>query len=908
MASVQKTIEILFKGVDEMSGVAKNVTDRLGDINQSVADATQPFADLAENILKADAALAALATGGLVFAFLKAKDLESSIISLDKIMGGNADAVERAKDNAIALSLAYGQSAVSVLDSTTNFKKAGFEIEAAMLLARDSMDLVIAGEVEASIASEILISILKGFGSEAEEASRLVGILNGVSNNYATNVTQLGIGMAKLSPIASQMGFSFEETAGLLTPVIEVFRSGDEAAVAYRTGLLKLVDDAKPVRDALAAIGVTQTDVNGQMRSGRDIYYDVATAFKTLDDNQKLVIASQLVGIRQAAKLVIGFDGIAQTIEVTNVALASHNSALIEVEKRLASGEISVNRFISGFSNLSAVIGEQFLAASKETIEGGIAIESALTDIIAAGTLDPLFDALEAGLRRFGEALVAAGDDLPEAFADLDFTGLLDSFGNLAEALSSVFDGLDFSTAEGLAEVLQLVTDSIAGLINVTAGLIEGAGPFISTIISLIKEFADLDAETQNSIGTFTGFAGSLNQLTGPIGAVLSALGSLASTLLELALLRTLLSGSGGVGAAVQLFTGNLRTLAATIGTVAGPVAIVAAALATAGFLVKESYDSWQDAEDSLQKSIERGNKARDDLAKKYAEITNQTGIVITSTAEFNAELEKGTIRLNKQIGEWENVADAQRDYTAEVRDANEASLEWSATNRNLVDEFGNLHGTVDKATAAVDATKQAAIDAAAAYNELRGNSPEVARAMAEIEVSAGVVVETFKEVEDQTEKTRNKLLELASDERIKIMEFSASIEIAGIEAATAKVEAAFQSIDNTMSSLTDNIGTLFTALGEAESFGEKWALQDQIEKENKARERTLDLQNKLIKAQVEAQEIRNDQARAGGGLISITADGLEPELEAFMFKIIERVQVRVNESAAAFLLAAPGA
>jgi TP901 family phage tail tape measure protein len=96
------------------------------------------------------------------------------------------------------------------------------------------------------------------------------------------------------------MGFSMEETAGILTPVIEIFRSGDEAAVALKTGLLKLIDDTKPVQEALASIGVSQTDANGALRSGKDILLDVSKAFQTLDEDQKLFVTQQLVGIEQA--------------------------------------------------------------------------------------------------------------------------------------------------------------------------------------------------------------------------------------------------------------------------------------------------------------------------------------------------------------------------------------------------------------------------------------------------------------------------------------------------------------------------------------------------------------------------------------------------------------------------------
>jgi len=41
--------------------------------------------------------------------------------------------------------------------------------------------------------------------------------------------------------------------------------------------------------------------------------------------------------------------------------------------------------------------------------------------------------------------------------------------------------------------------------------------------------------------------------------------------------------------------------------------------------------------------------------------------------------------------------------------------------------------------------------------------------------------------------------------------------------------------------------------------------------------------------------------------VIKIKADGLEPEMEAFMWKLLKKIQVRANESGAEFLLAAAG-
>ncbi|MFO7598029.1 MAG: phage tail tape measure protein, partial [Desulfocurvibacter africanus] len=304
MADIEKTISIIFNGEDRVSQVVTSISGKLNQFDAVAGAIADPFAKVADGVLAADAALAALALGGLAYAYTKSVSFEAALIDLEKVIGDQPEALAAAKKAAFDLSSQYGTSSTEILASIANFKQAGFDVEEAMLLTKNSLDLMIAGELEANEASNLLVATLKGFNAPASEAGRLVDILNAVSNEYATNVEELARGMAGISPIASQMNFSFEETAALLVPVIEVFRSGDEAAVALKTGLLKLVDDAKPVREALASIGVTQTDANGKLRSGKDILFDVARAFQGLEENQKLFITSQLVGIEQSARMV----------------------------------------------------------------------------------------------------------------------------------------------------------------------------------------------------------------------------------------------------------------------------------------------------------------------------------------------------------------------------------------------------------------------------------------------------------------------------------------------------------------------------------------------------------------------------------------------------------------------------
>ena len=61
--------------------------------------------------------------------------------------------------------------------------------------------------------------------------------------------------------------------------------------------------------------------------------------------------------------------------------------------------------------------------------------------------------------------------------------------------------------------------------------------------------------------------------------------------------------------------------------------------------------------------------------------------------------------------------------------------------------------------------------------------------------------------------------------------------------------------------------------------------------------------QQKLIEQQMKLNELKLERYKSGNAAISITADGLQPHLEMILWEILEKIQIRANESGAEFLL-----
>jgi len=849
MADLKRTIEILFEGKSTVGTAVSNVGKSLDKLNYSVSQVAQPFADITTSVAKVDAALAALAAGGIAYAFNESSKLQTATTELKKVIGDEVESLDAAKTAAKDLSNQYGESAASVLASTAIYKQAGFDINGSMTLAKDGMDLVIAGNLEASKASEILIASLKGFRAPAEDARRLIDILNEVSNNYATDIEQLGIGMAGISPIARTMGFSFEETAGIITPVIEIFRSGDEASRALKTGLLKLIDDSKPVSDALASIGVSQKDANGNLRSGKDILYDVAKAFQSLEEPQKLFITQQLVGIDQSARMVEVFNGLSKSTEITAVAMQAAGSAAKEVAERLKDPEVAVNRLKEGFSNLASSIGDEFQDAGVTAVDGFTSILNALEREVDGGAFDPILDALSDFLEGIGSDLESIAEALPEAFENVDFDGLLDSIGAIGDTIGGIFDGLDLGEPDDLAEAIQRVVDSLESLTRFSD---EIASVFISLakyIGGAIDTFNSLDKSTIETIAKITGIGAAITAISVPAAAATSAIKGLGSVLSLL--------GAGPVVAAV-----------AGLG-----VAVSGIAIGT-DKLMGKLYD-WIHRNDEVSESSKKLAAEVDaDIAKirgGYDEASKATEGFGESAYDANL---KTVNALDKSYGSAENLTEKMRELGILVEEKKTVVIDTAEAKKNLqeLEYYRESTGTWETIKVPIDTT-----DVDNAKEDIEKAIPPVKR----LKIETDLQIAKIKADADTAQAA---------------LKFRAEVDVAEIEAAGKLAVQVASNISSMFDTAGGTISSLANSLTDASGLSEKWDIRELLSDQGDYQKDLLQQQKKLTAAQVDYLNAKTDAMKKGEAMITVSGDGLQPHLEMIMWEIFEAIQVRATQ------------
>ncbi len=910
MSDLAKTIEIIFQGKDNLSGSLDKMSRNLKSFEGSLDNIGGPLDAAATSILKVDAALAAFAAGGITLALAKSIEFENATVEMKKVLGDGIG-LETATQEATRLSEVYGESASSILLNAANFKQAGYDISDSLLLTKSSMDLVIAGNIEGSEASNLIVAALKGFGEEATEAARFVDILNEVSNNYATDVQQLANGMATLSPIAKQMGFSMEETAGILTPVIEIFRSGEEAATALKTGLLRITDNSKPVQEALSALGISQADVNGAMKSGKEIYMEVATAFQGLSKEEKLYYTQQLVGINQAAKMVVVFDEMALSTEITATAMDSAGSSAKEVAARLESAEIAVKQFKTSFDNLARTVGDQFKAASVEAIQGGTSIEQAIRDMIDAGTFDPIFDALRNFATDIGAFLEKIADDLPEAFVDIDFDELLEAFGAINDAVGGMFDGFDLSTSEGLRGAIKFVVDSLESLLNVSAGVAESLGIISGAITSMMRGFNELPPDLQELIGNVLGLGTALTTLAGIVAVGSTLMSGLSS-----------FAGLIGAGGAISAGVSGLVTLLS--GPVGLAIALGAASVALVDFIAEANKSSIEDQMDKNIAAIEKTSEAAVAMYQQIMDLPADVNTLEITTLVDKGELEEAQ-RLIDEITKEERTskvkAEVEQKEFEDYWDKLATLPEEKKTEVLALINAGKFD-ELEEYFKAIEQEKKVPITPDLNAEKTRKALDEIAAFEKEVKATVGVETTGVKEAKaeiDTLPESRKMEIQLQGDIKTEIarikaeadaldaeFRYKATVDVAEIEAAADITKQAFESVNQTMQITADStVGILEALLENIEKLNEtdKSKVFEMIEEQIRMQQEALEMEAKLVDAQIKYMETKSDAIKSGEGLIQITSDGLEPALEKIMWEILKKVQLRVNEESAEFLL-----
>lgn len=928
MADLEKSVAIIFEGVDQMGSAVDSVTKSIDDVAYNTQRATQPMADLTKNVFAFEAAL--FATGAAVtgLAVKLAGDFDSQFREISTLIDAPTESLAGFREEI----LEYGRESTASLSDVNSAIysaiSAGVDYTDSLEVVAKAEQLAIAGKADLKEALIALEGPLNAYGAGSEEAGDYADALFQAVSDGITTLPELSASLSQATGIAANAGVEFGELLAAVSALTAAGTPTSTAVTQVRSALSNMISPSQQARDMARDLNIEFGAAALESEGLAGMLNIVAEA--TGGNTEKM---ATLFGSIEALNAVMTLTG--QSSDKFAEALenqANRTGAAQEAYERMAGTvEQGNQRIQNAMQGMLIAIGDPLLEEFGGMQNAIAEIFNAIGASISGGQLEDFVSELESMFGGIEETLQEVARNLPEALEAADFTPFFDGIEMVRQAISNLFDGADLTSVDGLVSVIQTLGLAFETLSAYTAGAIEAMGPFLEQMAALVQFILEIDPKWAAWVGAIGGASVVINTLAAAVIALNKPL-------------KAAFGGAGLIAKGAPIVKGLLAVLS-------GPAGLVAAAglVATGMYQVGREILGFNDAVDPATQAIMDQNQAIADgrLVWDYAvddwvKAGEAQEDLTTRIERMNREVSDAILGIDRQSEAREREARMMEevnaryvDYGAMVDEAWKNSQSFADEQertaeglRAVLDGIGPLSGAweevnegVFKQTDNIGALRDAYNDARAAFDEGLINEAQFAEIESYYEsmvngAETGKVAQEelageLLNTEDAILKARQAVLDyeielekLASNERIRNLELTVDLSTAQIEADTQRVEAAFESINVGIDATTEALTSFWNLLGSGDlSRFDEIDLKRQIETENQLRQEQFDLQKRLTEAQIEGMRARTDALRSGDGLIKIESDGLEPALEMIMWQVIEKVQLRANAEGAEFLL-----
>lgn len=157
---------------------------------------------------------------------------------------------------------------------------AGFTPQSIQAALPGVLNMALAGGMELGESADIGSNILSQFTLPAGEMDRVSDVLTAAFTRTNTDLRSLGDTMKYAGPVASKLGISLEEAAGMAGILANNGLRGSDAGTAMRASLARLASPTTGAAKALKQLGVSVSDARGKMRPVEAILLDLYKATK----------------------------------------------------------------------------------------------------------------------------------------------------------------------------------------------------------------------------------------------------------------------------------------------------------------------------------------------------------------------------------------------------------------------------------------------------------------------------------------------------------------------------------------------------------------------------------------------------------------------------------------------------
>lgn len=331
-------------------------------------------------------------------------DLNTEFTDLAKVSDASIRQLYNDFDDFSTIAKDVGGTITDTISATADWSRNGYGLPDSEELARVALIYKNVGDgIDIDAANESLISTLRGFRLEAEDAMHIIDVFNEVSNNEAISSSGIGEALQRSAASFNAANTSLEKSVALITATNSVLQDTSKTGNMWRTVSARLrgaetelkemgedtdglVKSTSKLRELVK--GITGFDIMVDKNTFKDIYdivLGIGKEWQSLNDIDRAALLEALSGKQQSNALAATLNNVNILEKAYKEATDAEGSAMREQKKYQESVQYSIERTKASLEELSNdFMSSNFLKGIIDFGDGAINVLDNLLSILGS--------------------------------------------------------------------------------------------------------------------------------------------------------------------------------------------------------------------------------------------------------------------------------------------------------------------------------------------------------------------------------------------------------------------------------------------------------------------------------------------------------------------------------------------
>ncbi|EAG4829588.1 phage tail tape measure protein [Listeria monocytogenes] len=430
-------------------------------------------------------------------------------------------------DYAQKASVKYGVASEQTMLGMKEMVKKGYDINQTMASMPAIFNAARASGDEFETVMSVTTSTLEQFGmiskdtnKQMEYTNKVADVLTYVADKTAAGFSDMGTAMNYVGPISHSLGYSLTDTAAAVGLLSNRGIEGQKAGTGLRGMLTSLLKPSKSAAEAMASVGLTIEDNNGNMKTLPTLLGDINDKTKKMTKTQKNSFLTMIFGREPLSAVNTLLEAGGDSLRKYSKGADEANGYTKQVADNMRkAGKFGVDQFKASLEVLEQNVGQKLMPALTPIIEWANKMIDKFNDLSGAQQQSIIkwagILAATGPVLMIGGKLVSMTGGLIKGFAGL---GKILGLGSKLAPLAAGF-GATTTAVEGTSLAAAGLAGSFGALpavIGLAGAALIGVGIYaLDKHISKIEESEeriktwgyDIGAEADKSMGKFNEFA-----------------------------------------------------------------------------------------------------------------------------------------------------------------------------------------------------------------------------------------------------------------------------------------------------------------------------------------------------------------------------------------------------------------